>query len=45
MTTNENNTGFFPIRTVSDMTGVNSVTLRAWERSAELKKSRPLRGL
>ncbi len=25
-------TGYFPIRTVSELTGVNAVTLRAWER-------------
>lgn len=31
-------TGFFPIRTVSDITGVNSVTLRAWERRYGLIK-------
>lgn len=34
----ENATGFFPIRTVSDITGVNSVTLRAWERRYGLIK-------
>ena len=35
---NEQATGFFPIRTVSDITGVNSVTLRAWERRYGLIK-------
>ena len=25
-------TGLYPIRTVSELTGVNSITLRAWER-------------
>ena len=28
----ENGTGLFPISTVSKLTGVNSITLRAWER-------------
>lgn len=28
----ENHTEFFPISTVSKLTGVNSITLRAWER-------------
>ena len=27
----ENSSGLFPIRTVSELTGVNSITLRAWE--------------
>jgi DNA-binding transcriptional MerR regulator/methylmalonyl-CoA mutase cobalamin-binding subunit len=31
-------TGLFPIRTVSDITGVNSITLRAWERRYGLIK-------
>jgi DNA-binding transcriptional MerR regulator/methylmalonyl-CoA mutase cobalamin-binding subunit len=35
---NEQATGFFPIRTVSDITGVNSITLRAWERRYGLIK-------
>ena len=30
--------GLYPIRTVSDMTGVNPVTLRAWERRYNLIK-------
>lgn len=34
----EDNEGLFPIRTVSDITGVNSVTLRAWERRYGLIK-------
>jgi DNA-binding transcriptional MerR regulator len=29
---NEYNPGLYPIRTVSELTGVNSITLRAWER-------------
>ena len=33
--------GYFPIRVVSQRTGVNSVTLRAWERRYGLLK--PLR--
>lgn len=32
MKIDEQNPGYLPIRTVSSMTGVNSVTLRAWER-------------
>ena len=32
------NDGLVPIRTVSSLTGVNSVTLRAWERRYELVK-------
>ena len=36
-----NTTEHFPIRTVSELTGVNSVTLRAWERRYGLIK--PLR--
>ncbi len=28
----DNDNGLFPIRTVSSLTGVNSVTIRAWER-------------
>jgi DNA-binding transcriptional MerR regulator len=28
--------GLFPIRTVSELTGVNSITLRAWERRYDL---------
>ena len=32
------NEGLVPIRTVSSLTGVNSVTLRAWERRYELIK-------
>lgn len=35
---NEQTSGFFPIRKVSDITGVNSVTLRAWERRYGLIK-------
>ncbi|MGD8688621.1 MAG: MerR family transcriptional regulator [Gammaproteobacteria bacterium] len=31
-------TGYFPIRTVSQLTGVNPVTLRAWERRYGLVK-------
>ena len=30
--------GLIPIRTVSSLTGVNSVTLRAWERRYDLVK-------
>ena len=30
--------GYFPIRTVSSLTGVNAVTLRAWERRHGLIK-------
>lgn len=30
--------GFFPIRTVSNITGVNAITLRAWERRYGLVK-------
>lgn len=29
---NEDDKKYFPIRTVSELTGVNSITLRAWER-------------
>ncbi len=29
-------TGFYPIRTVSSLTGINAVTLRAWERRYKL---------
>ena len=32
------NDGLVPIRTVSSLTGVNSVTLRAWERRYDLVK-------
>jgi DNA-binding transcriptional MerR regulator/methylmalonyl-CoA mutase cobalamin-binding subunit len=31
-TTNTEETALYPIRTVSDLTGVNAITLRAWER-------------
>lgn len=34
----DENTGLFPIRTVSTITGVNSITLRAWERRYGLIK-------
>lgn len=30
--TTDNDNGLFPIRTVSSLTGVNAVTIRAWER-------------
>lgn len=32
--------GLYPIRTVADITGVNAVTLRAWERRYQLIKPR-----
>jgi len=32
----KDNEGLYPIRTVSSLTGVNSITLRAWERRYEL---------
>lgn len=32
MSENTMETGLYPIRTVSDLTGVNAITLRAWER-------------
>jgi len=35
-TYNEHENGLFPIRTVSAATGVNSITLRAWERRYKL---------
>lgn len=38
MKVEEQNPGYLPIRTVSSMTGVNSVTLRAWERRYGLIK-------
>mgnify|MGYP002622303044 CR=1 FL=1 len=41
MSAMQDSAGLFPIRTVSDITGVNSVTLRAWERRYGLIK--PLR--
>lgn len=41
MLPNNSTTEHFPIRTVSELTGVNSVTLRAWERRYGLIK--PLR--
>lgn len=31
-----NQPGLYPIRTVSDLTGVNAITLRAWERRYDL---------
>ena len=39
-TRSERASDLFPIRTVSSLTGVNSVTLRAWERRYELIRPR-----
>lgn len=38
MPTPDDKIGLFPIRTVSELTGVNSITLRAWERRYGLIK-------